>query len=169
MLLPNQRKAIEDAVSPGEALNVEMSSALLAAFQEADTGHTNTRSQLSIANHEKTNLRWERDESVRLKREMEKEIDLRVESRTSDLSQQLSNAKLEAGKQEYRADYMGQCLKEAQDEFARRERNYRFAICNLKDLVESNLKPSFLSRLTWKIKARRALAEAAGLLPGEDD
>jgi uridine phosphorylase len=39
-----------------KALNVEMSSALLAAYQEADKAHSNTVTQISQLNREKTVL-----------------------------------------------------------------------------------------------------------------
>jgi hypothetical protein len=106
---------------------------------------------------------------VRLKLEMERDIDLRVVNRTADLRQQIAEANDEARAQKHRADINDRALEQAQSAFEFRERNYCYTIRELKELVESNLKPSFLSRLTWKTRARRALAEAAGLLPSQKE
>jgi len=70
MLLPNQRKTIEEAVARGEALNVEMSSALLAAFQEAEKSWCSLSTSLQEERRKLTNLQYRHDDVERLKKQI---------------------------------------------------------------------------------------------------
>lgn len=159
MLLPNQRKAIQDTVNRGEMLSADMGSALLAAFQEAELAQINVSQQLDVTNHEKSRLEWSRDETIRLKQQLEREIDQRVMDRTIEIRSELRLAKEHQERAESSATFYEKQYREGQAE----QSKMNAAICKLKGLVEQQLPESFLTRLWWRRSARRVLKEVERL------
>jgi hypothetical protein len=165
MLSTNQRQAIQDAVNRGDSLTVEMCSALLAAFEEAQSAHFNVTQQLAQANSEKSQLQWGRDETVRLRREFEKEIDARVQMRTEELQRELSLAKSHQERADKSATFYEKQYHEEREQWLLEQSTMSALIQELKGLVEEQMPKKFIKRLWWNRSARRLLKEVDRLDP----
>jgi hypothetical protein len=165
MLSINQRQAIEDAVNRGEPLTLDMSCALLAAFQEQESARINVTQQLAQANSEKSQLQWSRDETLRLHRELEKEIDARVQMRTEEQQSELSLARSHQERADKSATFYEKLYHEGREQWSAEQSRMSSLIHEMKSLIEEQMPKNFIKRLWWNRAARRLLKEVDRLDP----
>lgn len=175
MLLPGQRKAIEEAVSRGESLPPDMASALLAAFQAEETAYTNVLAQYQKESvktrdllQQQTETQKLKGETLLLKAELEKTIDERVYMRTEALKHQLSEARSETSKWIHNHNVIDQELLRVQESFQRERMNYQGIIVRATRLLKQKMKPSLVSRFTWKRECL-SLLDDSGYVKESDD
>lgn len=167
MLLPNQRKTIDECVARGEALTGDMSSALHAALMDVESRCHRLSVTLQVERADLNKLQWERDQAKlqlqaaeQLKEQIEKEIDLRVGKRTADLKSQLADAKHDALRWQGLHDVKVEEIHDVRLLWSESTSKSSSLIFELRQLLEQQMKPSFLKRLWWQRAVRRVLKEA---------
>lgn len=167
MLLPNQRKTIDESVARGEALTGDMSSALHAALMDVESRCLRLSVTLQVERADLNKLQWERDqaklqldEALQLRQQIEKEIDERVEKRTAELKAKLSDAKFDALRWKGLNDARVSELHDVRNLWSESTSKSSAVIFELRQLLEQQMKPSFLKRLWWQRAAKRVLKEA---------
>jgi|SRR5882672_10014155 len=164
MLQPNQLKAIKDHVNSGVPLPWDIASALLAGYESAEALRAANQIQIGVLQVEKSTLIWERDETLRIKREIELEIDQRVATQTRCLQTEKEDAQYKAADAERRAEYLRRELEEFQEFRHRDRRRGAQVIRELQQVVERRLPSGWWTNLMWNRSAKRAVKRVDELL-----
>jgi DNA-binding helix-hairpin-helix protein with protein kinase domain len=171
-LLDNQRKAIQDTVNRGDVLPSALSSALLAALEEAETSWQRISVALQVERASVAKLELERDEILQIKRsvlnlkgELETEIDRRVNILTEELRSELRLAKTHQERADKSATFYEKLYQDERQNWMAHQSQMSGIIYELKGLIEQQMPEGFLKRLNWKRAARRVLKEADRLDP----
>lgn len=149
-LSKNQLEAIDRAVNTGAALSFEMSSELLAAYLNEKSQAENLRMQKSQETARADKLTWERDETLRIKGQLEREIEERVEMRTKMLVDQAEDWR-------GRFAFLQNDVSSLKLELA----NNTALISRMKKLLSEKMSPNFIARTLWKRRAKKVLEAAA--------
>jgi hypothetical protein len=159
-LTKNQLEAIESAVNTGKELPPALSSALLAAYLCESKLAEQLRVQKSQETIKAQSLSCERDETLRVKANLELEIEQRVELRTKFLREQLTQAEHESNHCRDQRRYAEEVLCRQETAFKQVRENYDGIILRMSKLLQQKMNPTVLSRFIWNRRAKEVLKDA---------
>jgi hypothetical protein len=156
-LQPKQIEAIQLAVSSGEPLPQGMASELFASFLEEKNAAEHLRLQKAGAEKSLQTLTWERDETLRIKNELEKEIEERVYRRTQEQREEIQQKNRELFEWSDRLAVADSTIRDL-----RKERENGIALIRrMRDLLADKLSEKWWAQLVWRRKAKRVLEHSA--------
>ncbi len=169
MLQPNQLKAIEDINNAGQELPVPLAAALLADHQSLAFLQKANLDQIAKLQSQKASLTSERDETLRLRREIELEIDTRVATRTELLQTEAKEAKRVAHNCESDRDYYKKQTDHVGALLARTLSKAEQAISLLRAALEQqHSNASWMRRIWWQRTVKRTLSQVDQLIPASE-